>query len=212
MNMRLSITTVMLAALLISLFSPFAAIGATVKPLEVVTERILVLETERLAGEHAMNSALVRRSLERLDKQMNIMSRERATESLKLLMDVREALAASVRSAGELSGYVKEVRGRLAAGGHERFIPLERLNDEIEKPFHASLERFLATATNFVQFCNDNMEAITSGQAAESKRYDEYYAAYLKTMEAFNDQSMKRSQLLADWSSEYPALLELLPR
>jgi|GEM_PF-2265585 len=212
MIMRWRITAAMLAALLLSLLAPLAAIGATVKPLEVVTEKILVLETERLAGEHAMNSALVRRSLERLDKQMNIMSRERTAESLKLLLDARESLAAAVRSAGGLSGYVREVRGRLESGGHGRFIPLERLNDEIEKPFHSSLERFLATATDFVQFCNDNMEAITSGQAAENKRYDDHYAAYLREMKAFNSQSMKRSQLLADWSAEYPALLELLPR
>lgn len=210
MNVRWRITAAMLAALL--LFSPFAAIGAMVKPLEVVTERILVLETERLAGEHAMNAALVRRALERLDKQMNIMSRERTAESLKLLRDARETLAAAERSAGGLSGYVREVHARLEAGGHGRFIPLERLNDEIEKPFHASLDRFLATATDFVQFCNDNMDAITSGQAEENKRYDAYYAAYLKEMETFNSRSMKRSQQLADWSAEYPALLELLPR
>ncbi len=205
------ITAAMLVALL-SLFSPWVVNGATVKPLEVVTEKILVLETERLAGEHAMNAALVRRALERLDKQMNIMSRERAAESLKLLRDARESLASAERSARGLSGYVREVRGRLEAGGHGRFIPLERLNDEVEKPFHVSLARFLSTATDFVQFCNDNLDAITSGQAAENKRYDEYYAAYLREMEKFNAQSMKRSQLLADWSSEYPALLELLPR
>jgi len=212
MIMRWRVTAALLAALLLSLLSPFDAIAATVKPLEVVTEKILVLETERLAAEHTMNSALVRRSLERLDKQMNIMSRERTAESLKLLRDAREALAAAERSSGELSSYVREVRGRLETGGHERFIPLERLNDEIEKPFHSSLERFLSTATDFVQFCNDHMDAITSGQVAENKRYDEHYAAYLKEMESFNSRSMKRSQLLADWSAEYPALLELLPR
>ena len=202
---------VVLASLLL-LSSPLAARGATVKPLEVVTEKILVLETERLAGEHSLHAVLVRRALERLDKQMNIMSQERTKDSLKLLLDAREALTAAERSAGALSSYVAEVKGRLVEGGHERFVPLARLNDEVEKPYHLALDRFLATATNFVQFCNDHMEAITSGQPAENRLYDGYYAAYLKEMEAFNAQSMKRSQQLVDWSAEYPALLELLPR
>jgi len=212
MSKRRTAVIALMSALFISQSVPLTALGATVRPLEVVTEKILVLETERLAGEHAVNSALVRRSLERLDKQMNIMSQERTRDSLKLLLDVREALTAAVKSAEGLSRYVREVRGRLQSGGHGRFIPLERLNDEVEKPYHATLDRFLSTATTFVQFCDDHMEAITSGQPAESKRYDEYYAAYLREMEAFNRQSVKRSQQLADWSSEYPALLELLPR
>ena len=205
---RSAIVTVMFMVL----SSPLAAPGATVKPLEVVTEKILVLETERLADEHSMNSILVRRALARLDKQMNIMSHERTKESLKLLSDAREALAGAVKSAGALSSYVGEVKGRLEEGGHARYVPLAGLNDKIEKPYHMALDRFLATATDFVQYCNDHLEAITSGQTAENKRYDEYYAAYLREMEAFNAQSMKRSQQLADWSAEYPALLELLPR
>jgi hypothetical protein len=191
---------------------PLTALGATVKPLEVVTEKILVLETQRLADDHAMNAALVRRALERVDKQMNIMSRERATESLKLLRDARETVALAEKSAEALSSYVSEVKGMLAEKGHGRFIPLAKLNDEVEKPYHKALGKFLATASDFVQFCNDNMEAITSGQPAENKRYDEYYAAYLREMDSFNVQSMKRSQLLADWSADHPGLVECLPR
>lgn len=208
---RIAMSTKVVVALLLLLL-PLAAPGATVKPLEVVTEKLLVLETERLAGEHAMNSVLVRHALERLDKQLNIMSRERTKESLRLLLEAREALAAAMRSSAALSGYVTMVKGRLKEGGHERFIPLATLNSEVESPYHLAMERFLATATDFVQFCNDNLEAISGGEVAANKSYDKYYAAYLKEMEAFNAQSMKRSQLLADWSSEYPALLESLPR
>lgn len=210
--MRWIISSVAAALFLTSLLSPTGAFAATVKPLEVVTERIIVLEMERLAAEHAVSSALVRRALERLDKQMNIMSRERTTESLKLLADAREAVTAADRSATSLSRYVESNRARFKNGGHGRFLPMARLNNEVEKPYHAALDRFLATATDFVQYCNDNLDAITSGQQLESRRYDEYYAAYLKDMETFNVQSMKRSQLLGDWASEYPALLEYLPR
>jgi RecB family exonuclease len=194
------------------LLTPLSVFAAMVKPLEVVTERIIVLEMERLAAEHAVSSALVRRALERLDKQMNIMSRERTTESLKLLADAREAVTVADRSATSLSRYVESNRARFKDGGHGRFLPLARLNNEVEKPYHTALDRFLATATDFVQYCNDNLDAITSGQQLETRRYEEYYAAYLKDMEAFNAQSMKRSQLLGDWASEYPALLEYLPR
>jgi hypothetical protein len=197
---------------LLPLLLPGPSFGAQVKPLEVVTEKILVLETERLGGEHAMNAALVRRALERLDKQMNIMSQERIGESLKLLADARSATAAAERSAAGLSSYVQQVRDSLKEKGHVRYLPLARLHDEIEKPYHVALDRFLATATDFVQYCNDNLEAIATGQAAENKRYDQYYIAYLREMEVFNAQSMKRSQQLADWSGEYPALLEFLPR
>lgn len=211
MLMRWFFISLVLAVMLPSLL-PESTLAAQVKPLEVVTERILVLETERLAGEHAMNCALVRRALERLDKQMNIMSRERTLDSLKLLSDAREAAAVSARSAAGLSSYVAQVKESLKEKGHGRFIPLEKLNDEIEKPYHEVLDRFLATAIDFVQFCHDNLEAIATGQAAENKRYDAYYTAYLKEMDAFNSRSMQRSQQLADWSSEYPALLEYLPR
>jgi hypothetical protein len=191
---------------------PLTVFGATVKPLEVVTEKILVLETQRLADDHAINAALVRRALERVDKQMNVMSQDRTRESLKLLRDARETVLLAEKSAEGLSCYVAEIKGLLAEKGHARFLPLAKLNDEVEKPYYKSLEKFLATATDFVQFCNDNLEAITSGQPAENKHYDEYYAAYLREMDSFNVQSMKRSQLLADWSADYPSLVELLPR
>lgn len=203
-----SAVALMLATLLLSEPVPCA----TVKPLEVVTERMLILETERLASDHSMSAALVRRALERLDKQMNIMSEERTLDSLKLLSDAREALAASVRSSAALSSYVEATASRLKDGGHGRVIPLARLDAEIEKPYHSALDRFLATAMDFVQYCHDNMAAITSGQAQEGKRYDEYYAAYLREMEAFNQQSVKRSRLISDWAAEYPAILEFLPR
>ncbi len=198
--------------LLLMLLLPHGVFGANVKPLEVVTEKILVLEVERLAAEHSMRSALVRRALERLDKQMNIMSRERARDSLQLLTYAREAEMAAARSSAALSGYVSEVKGRLAEGGHGRFLPLARLDGEVEKPYLAALGKFLSTATDFVQFCHDNMEGITLGHEAENKGYDRHYAAYLREMEAFNAQSMKRSQLLVDWSAEYPSIYESLPR
>jgi hypothetical protein len=194
------------------LAAPAPVHAAAVKPLEVVTEKILVLETERLAHEHALTSALVRRNLERLDRQMNIMSQERTADSLRLLADTRESLRAAMRSAAALSGYVKDVASQMQTQGHGRFIPLAKLNDAVEKPYHAALERFLATATDFVQFCHDNLEAIATGQPQETKRYDNYYAAYLKAMDEFNSRRMKRSQELVDWSADYPALLEYLPR
>lgn len=212
MFMRWTVKSLTVALVLLPLLSPGPVRSATVKPLEVVTERMLILETERLSSEHSMSVALVRRALERLDKQMNIMSKERTLDSLKLLSDAREALAASMRSSEALSSYVEANASRLKGGGHGRVIPLARLDAEMEKPYHLALDRFLATAMDFVQYCHDNMEAITSGQAQEGKRYDEYYAAYLREMEAFNQQSVKRSRLISDWAAEYPSLLEFLPR
>ena len=201
-----------LAATLATLLLPGFAPCASVKPLEIFSERIVILEVERAANEHSMSEELVRNSLERLDKGMNIMSQERAVASLKLLADARQAVAAAERSAEALSGYINASRHQLKAWGHERFLPLAGLNEKIEKPYHAALERFLATAADFVQFCSENHDAISTGQPVENSRYNARYAAYLADMEAFNLQSTKRSQQIADWASAYPALMEFLPR
>jgi hypothetical protein len=186
--------------------------GAGVKPLEVFTERIVALEVERFANEHSISEALVRNSLDRLNKGMNIMSQERTVASLRLLADARQAVADAERSGKALSDYINSSRPQLKEGGHERFLPLAGLYERIEKPYHAALERFLATAADFVQYCSENHVAISTGQVVENSRYDALYAAYLRDMEAFNLQSMNRSQLIADWASEHPAIMELLPR
>ena len=191
---------------------PFSGRAASVKPLEMVTEKILRLEVERLAAEHILAVEMVRRSLERLNKELNITSPERITVSLRLLSDSRDAYSASVRSAVALSGYVGAYRSQLKNNGHEIFLPLARLNDEIEKAYNAALDKFLVTSTQFVQYCGDNLDAVSTGQPEETKHYDALYATYLRDMEAFNSQSMKRSQLLGDWTALYPALLEFLPR
>jgi hypothetical protein len=186
--------------------------GAAVKPLEIFTERIIVVEVERFANEHAISEALVRNSLDRLNKGMNIMSQERTVASLKLIADARQTVADAERSAKALSGYINSSRSQLKEGGHGRFLPLADLYERIEKPYHASLEMFLATAADFVQYCSENHTAISTGQAVENRRYDALYAAYLRDMEAFNLHSTNRSQLIADWASAYPAIMELLPR
>jgi hypothetical protein len=199
-------------ALFLLPFFPLPVTGASVKPLEVFSEKILQREIEHFAAEHTLSSVMLRRAVDRMNREMNIMSRETTQESLKLLKGATESLGASIKSSAALSNYITSNSARLKDAGHGRFLPLARLNVEIEAPYHKALEKFLATAAVFVGYCNDNFDAITSGSKIEGKRYDELYAAYVKEMDNFNDQSIKRSQLLAEWGSEYPSLWELMPR
>jgi len=206
------IVTAALALLLVMPFSPQNAVAATVKPLEVFSEKILVLEIEHLANEHILASVELRKSVDRLNRQMNIMSAERTQESLKLLARAAEALAAARMSSAALSSYLSTNSARLKNSGHGRFLPLARLNEETEVPYFKALDSFFAIATVFVRYCGDNLEAISSGQKAANTRYDQLYAAYLKAMDGFNNESIYRSQLLVDFGSEYPSLWELMPR
>lgn len=186
--------------------------GAEVKPLEVFSDKILSREVEHLASEHAMSSALVRKAVDRLNREMNIMSQERTHESLKLLATARGTLLTATRTSAALSGYITTNSSQLKAAGHGKFLPLARLDREIEKPYYEALDRFFATAADFVQFCHDNLEAITTGKPVENRQYDTLYAAYLQAMETFNTLSIVRSQRIGDWANEYPSLWELLPR
>ena len=140
------------------------------------------------------------------------MSKETVLESQELLNSASESLVSSMKSSAALSNYLTANSARLKSSGHGRFLPLAGLNDEIEAPYHKALERFLSTAAVFVSYCGDNFDAITNGNKEKGKRYDELYAAYIKEMDSFNTQSIKRSQLLADWGGEYPELWELMPR
>jgi hypothetical protein len=211
MSVRLLLAAATLILLLTSLLKGNAA-AATVKPLEVFSEKILVLEIEYFATEHTLNSALLRRSVDRLNREMNIMSKSTAGESLKLLTNVSEKLSASVKSSEALSRYLTTNSARLKDAGHGRYLPLAEMDKEIEGAYFKQLSTFLKTAFTFVQFCYDNFDGITSGKKEEGKRYEELYAAYLKDMELFNAQSIARSQLLAEMGSEYPSLWELMPR
>lgn len=208
---RLIFAAAGLMLLLTHLYAGSAA-AATVKPLEVFSEKILVLEIEYLATEHTLASFLLRKSVDSLNKGMNIMSKETASDSLKLLNNVAESLMAAKKSSAALSGYLTANSSRLKKSGHGRFLPLAEMDPEIETLYFRALEVFIKTAYSFVQFCNDNFEAISSGSKEEGKRYDELYARYLKEMELFNVQSINRSQLLAEMGSEYPSLWELMPR
>lgn len=199
-------------AFLLTALLALPAGSAEIKPLAVFSEKILSLEVEHLAGDHAMSSSLVRKAVDRLNREMNIMSQERTQESLKLLATARETLATAMRSSSALSGYVATNSGQLKAAGHGKFLPLASLDSEIEKPYFEALDRFFATAADFVQYCHDNLEAITTGKAVESRQYDKLYAAYLQAMEAFNLRSVARSQQISDWANDYPSLWELLPR
>lgn len=199
-------------AVIVAVLLALPAGAAEVKPLEVFSEKIIVREVEHLAIQHAMASALVRKSVDRLNREMNIMSHERTRESLRLLANARSTLTAAMRTSAELSSYVATSKAQLKTAGHERFLPLARLDGEIEHPYYEELERFFTTAADFVQFCNDNLDAIMTGQPEESKQYDIRYAAYLKAMDAFNARSVKRGEQLTAWANEYPGLWELLPR
>jgi hypothetical protein len=202
----------LIAALFLFPLLTIGAEGASVKPLEVVSEKILQREIEHLAEEHILSSVMLKRAVDRMNSEMDILSKEAALESQKLLKGVSEALAASMKSAAALSNYIATNRSRLKDAGYDRFLPLARLNSEIEAPYHKALEKFLLTAAVFVSYCSDNFDAISTGSKVEVKRYDELYASYVKEMDNFNDQSIKRGQLLADWGGTYPELWELLPR
>lgn len=209
--MRLKGLNIAVFWLLLAVFA-LPAGSAEVKPLEVFSEKIVILEIEHFASQLAMSSAQVRKSVDRLNSELNIMSKERTQEALKLLATARGTLAAAIRSSSELSRYVSTSSSQLKSAGHERFLPLARLDSEIERPYYDALDRFLATAADFVQYCDDNFEAVVTGQEAERTQYDKYYAAYLREMENFNQRSVTRSQQITDWANEYPHLWELLPR
>jgi len=201
------------ALLLLLMLVPAGTLSAaTVKPLEVFSEKILVLEIEYFATEHSLNSTLLRRSVDRLNREMNIMSKGTAGESLKLLTTVEEKLSVAVKSSAALSSYLTTNSDRLKAAGHGRYLPLAEMDKEIEERYYKALSSFLQTAFTFVRYCYDNFDAVSSGSKEESKRYEELYAAYLKEMELFNAQSIARSQLLAEMGSDYPSLWELMPR
>jgi len=186
--------------------------SAEVKPLEVFSEKIFILEIEHFASEHALASVSVRKTVDRLNRELNIMSQERIQESLKLLAAAREDLAEALRTSAALSNYIAANSKRLQAAGHGRFLPLADLDSEIEKPYYQSLDSFLATAGGFVRFCRDNLDAIATGQADAGRQYDKLYAAYLQEMDSFNSRSINRSRQLTDLADDYPALWELLPR
>jgi len=198
--------------LLLSLIPVGNLSAATVKPLEVFSEKILVLEIEYFSTEHSLNSTLLRRSVDRLNREMNIMSKATAGESLKLLTSVSERLSAAVKSSEALSRYLTTNRVRLKAAGHSRYLPLAEMDKEIEGAYFKALASFLKTAFTFVQYCYDNFDAVSSGSKEEGKRYEELYASYVKEMERFNAQSVARSQLLAEMGTDYPSLWELMPR
>lgn len=201
----------MAALFLLPLFMTCAE-GASVKPLELFSEKILQREIEHFADDHILSSVMLRRAVDRMNREMNIMSKETVLESQKLLKRASEALDASMKTAAALSTYLAVNSVRLKASGHGRFLPLAGLNDEVEAPYHKALEKFLSAADVFVSYCGDNLDAISSGSKEEVKRYDELYASYLKEMDNFNNRSIQRSQLLADWGGEYPELWELMPR
>lgn len=204
---------VSLIALLTLLLFPAGNLSAAgVKPLEVFSEQILVREIEYLSTEHSLNSTLLRRSVDRLNREMNIMSKATAGESLKLLSAVAEKLTAAEKSSVSLSSYLTANRASLKSAGHERYLPLAVMDKEIEDDYFKALTTFLKTAFALVTFCHDNFDAISSGKKEEASRYDQLYAAYLKDVERFNAQSITRSQLLAEMGSEYPTLWELMPR
>jgi len=143
MSVRLTITVLLLMLITVSVENLSAA---SVKPLEVFSEKILVLEIEHLSTEHSLNSTLLRRSVDRLNREMNIMSKATAGESLKLLADVSEKLSAAVKSSEGLSRYLTTNSARLKADGHGRYLPLAEMDKEIEGAYFKTLAAFLKTA------------------------------------------------------------------
>lgn len=204
--------SILLAALVALPLVTTGAEGASVRPLELFSEKILQREIEHFADDHILASVMLRRAVDRMNREMNIMSKETVQDSQKLLKNASETLAVSMKSSAALSNYLATNSARLKSSGHGRFLPLAALNSEVEEPYHKALESFLATAAVLVGYCSDNFDAISSGSKVEGKRFEELYASYVKEMDKFNTQSIQRSQLLADWGSEYPDLWELMPR
>lgn len=206
-------TTVLTVVLLCGLLLPAGTgFAATVKPLEIFSEKILALEVEHLATEHVLASSRLRKAVDRLNREMNIMSRERAKDSLIILDKVADALAETVRSSSRLSGYLTANSARLKSSGHGRFLPLAGMDSESEVPYQKALERVVVTARQLVRHCYDNFDLISSGDKETGKLYDELFAAYQKDTESFNSMSIARSRYLTDLGADYPSLWELLPR
>lgn len=195
-----------------ALLSASAGFAATVKPLEIFSEKILALEVEHLATEHVLASSRLRKAVDRLNREMNIMSKERARDSLSILVKVSDALAETVRSSSKLNGYLTANSARLKSSGHGRFLPLANMDGESEIPYQKALERVLVTAGLLVRHCYENFDAISQGDKMSGQRYDELFAAYQKDTESFNSMSIARSRYLTDMGADYPSLWELLPR
>ncbi|NJD92312.1 MAG: hypothetical protein FIA91_12515 [Geobacter sp.] len=207
---RVTVLAVILACGVV--FPAGTGFSATVKPLEIFSEKILALEVEHLATEHVLASSRLRKTVDRLNREMNIMSRERARDSLTILDKVAEALAETARSSAKLSGYLTANSVRLKSSGHGRFLPLADMDKESEIPYQQALERVVVTARLLVRHCYDNFEPISNGDKEAGKRYDELFGAYQKDTESFNNMSMARSRYLTDLGADYPSLWELLPR
>lgn len=210
MRYRVTVLAVMLACGVV--FPAGTGFSATVKPLEIFSEKILALEVEHLATEHVLASSRLRKTVDRLNREMNIMSRERARDSLTILDKVAEALTETARSSAKLSGYLTANSARLKSSGHGRFLPLADMDKESEIPYQQALGRVVVTARLLVRHCYDNFEPISNGDKEAGKRYDELFGAYQKDTESFNNMSMARSRYLTDLGVDYPSLWELLPR
>ena len=123
-----------IAILLLLTLLPVGTIpAASIKPLEIFSEKILVREIEFLAAEHSLNSTLLRKSVARLNREMNIMSKSTAGQSLKLLTDVDEKLSAAVKSSAALSSYLTTNSASLKSAGHERYLPLALMDKEVAR-------------------------------------------------------------------------------
>ena len=205
--------TVLAVILACGLFLPAGAgFAATVKPLEIFSEKILALEVEHLATEHVLASSRLRKAVDRLNREMNIMSRERAKDSLAILDKVADALAETARSSSKLTGYLTANSVRLKSSGHGKYLPLASMESESEIPYQKALAQVVATARLLVRHCYDSFDLISSGDKETGKRYDELFAAYQKDTESFNGMSIARSRYIAELGAENPSLWELLPR
>lgn len=201
----LTFTVLLLAGL------AFPAGGAAVKPLEVFSEKIYVLEIENLAREHALSSAALEKAVDRLGREMSIVTQEAAQASLQRIAAAQGTMAAAQHRSAVLCVYIATNSRQLQAAGHGRFLPLARLDRNIEKPYYQCLESYFTAAADLVGFCRDNFELIATRQAEASRKYDELYAVYVKELATVNIRSSIRNRQLVDFANEYPDLRELLP-
>lgn len=202
----------MTLVVVLSLSAATFAWAASVKPLDIVSEKIFANEAERLASEHSDVMSMLRRTVERLNRQVDISSVESGEKSLQAFGSVAAALGKAEKSANSLVDYLTKNRITLISSGNERYFPLTDLVKDIERPYFKAVSSFAGSGSDFIRYCTDNFNAISAGSENELKRYEELYGGYLREVESFNEASQKRSRLIADMSEKYPAVWELLPR
>ena len=185
--------------------------AAGVKPLEDLSGTLVERQIVELADSNATAAANLQQGMEKVFAGMELSSPEKMADAAQLVVQARQSLVEAGKAAAELSGYVAANRGRLV-GKQSRFLPLAKLNEQLEAPYLDSVDLFLTAAHELLAHAGPNFGKICVGSQPERQRYEELYQAYSRAVANLNDQGAARTKRLNDWLKRYEELRDLLPR